>query len=148
MTGASFDGTLNAESLQVGGDLLMASDDEHKAGFTDVYLKGATITGQIDMTGASFNGNLYANALQVGSNLHMASDDKHKASFKRVELTDAKISGAIDMNTASFDSALNADSLQVSGYLSLAMHAVPMRSALPSRISAVIWIYMAPLLPV
>ncbi|MGB6697649.1 MAG: hypothetical protein WBE80_02710, partial [Methylocella sp.] len=36
MTGASFDGTLNAEALQVGEALLMYSDGQNKASFKDV----------------------------------------------------------------------------------------------------------------
>ena len=63
MRGASFDGTLDADSLQVGEMLLMRSEGENKASFKDVNLRGAKITGQIDMRGASFGGTLYADSL-------------------------------------------------------------------------------------
>jgi uncharacterized protein YjbI with pentapeptide repeats len=119
MIGASFDGTLNADTLQVGGDLLMSSDDHDKASFKDVDLKGAKITGQIDTRGASFAGTLIADSLQVGSDLLM-SDDMNKARFKDVELSEAKILGVINMSGASFDGKLTANTLQVGGYLSLA----------------------------
>jgi hypothetical protein len=71
MTGASFVGKLAADSLQVGGSLLMYSDDKNKASFKDVVLRGAKITGQISMAGASFGGTLDAQSLQVGGPLFM-----------------------------------------------------------------------------
>jgi hypothetical protein len=52
MSGARFDGTLDAESVQAGGDLSKYSEDDNKASFKDVKLNRAKITGQIDMTGA------------------------------------------------------------------------------------------------
>jgi hypothetical protein len=53
MIGASFDGMLNADALQVGGLLAMRSDDQNKTTFKDVVLRSAKITGGVDMTGAS-----------------------------------------------------------------------------------------------
>jgi uncharacterized protein YjbI with pentapeptide repeats len=117
MTGASFDGELNADSLQVGGVLLMRSEGENKASFKEVILRGANIKGQIAMIGASFDGPLDADALHVDGNLLMYSDGKNKASFKDVDLHSAKIAGQISMIGASFDGELNADSLQVGGSL-------------------------------
>jgi len=49
MIGASFDGTLNAASLQVGGSPIMQSDAQNKASFKDVVLNSANIKGQISM---------------------------------------------------------------------------------------------------
>ncbi len=60
MTGASFDGELDAYALQVGGDVLMDSEGQNKASFKDVDLRGAKVAGQIAMTGASFDGELTA----------------------------------------------------------------------------------------
>ncbi|MGB6709410.1 MAG: hypothetical protein WBE85_04445 [Methylocella sp.] len=117
MTGASFDGTLNAEALQVGEALLMYSDGQNKASFKDVVLRGAKITGQIAMAGASFGGKLNAEALQVGEALLMYSDGQNKASFKDVDLRGAKIKGKIDMAGACFRSPLNAEFLQALGSL-------------------------------
>jgi hypothetical protein len=91
---ATIDGTLDANTLQVGGDLYMQSEGENKASFKDVDLKGAKVTGQIDMTGASVDGKLDADSLQVGSSLIMRSDDQNKASFKEVDLLGAKVAGA------------------------------------------------------
>ena len=66
MVGASFGGTLNANRLQVGGNLLMRSDAKNEAGFKDVDLSGAKITGQIDMVGANCESKLNADSLQSG----------------------------------------------------------------------------------
>jgi len=117
MTGATFDGALSADSLQVGGNMFMRSDAQNKASFKDVDLRGAKVTGQIDMTGASFDGTLNADSLQVGGNMFMRSDAQNKASFKDVNLRGAKITGQIFMNGASFDGTLNANVLQVDGDL-------------------------------
>ena len=58
MTGVSFYGALKASSLEVGGDLLMYSDDQNKASFKEVDLRLAKITGQVAMVAASFDGTL------------------------------------------------------------------------------------------
>ena len=71
MTGASFDGALNANSLHAGGGLPMASDAQNKASFKEVILRSAKIAGQIAMTGASFDGTLEADFLEVGGSLGM-----------------------------------------------------------------------------
>ncbi len=76
MTGVSFDGTLNVESLQVEVHLLMYSDDRNKASFKDVILRGANVTGQIVMRGACVDDTLDAEALEVGGDLLMYSDDR------------------------------------------------------------------------
>jgi hypothetical protein len=41
MVGASFDGELNADHLQVGNSLLMRSEGRNKANFKAVVLRGA-----------------------------------------------------------------------------------------------------------
>ena len=74
MTGASFDGALEAAFLQVGGTLGMASKAPNKASFKGVNLTSATVAGDISMTGASFDGALKAYALEVGGDLSMQSD--------------------------------------------------------------------------
>jgi uncharacterized protein YjbI with pentapeptide repeats len=112
MTGASFDGTLNADALRVGRDLFM-----NKASFKDVSLRGAKATGQIDMRGASFEGMLYADSLEVGEHLLMRTEGQNKANFKEVNLNSAKITGQIDMGGASFEGKLVADNLQAGGDL-------------------------------
>ena len=117
MTGASFDGNLTAGFLQVGGSLVMESDDQNKASFKDVILIGAKITGQISMIGASFDGTVSLSLLQVGGSLAMGSLAQNKSSFKDVDLIGAKITGQIDMAGASFEGKLTAGLLQVGGSL-------------------------------
>src|ERR1700730_15098496 len=117
MTGASFDGNLTAGFQQVGGSLVMESDDQNKASFKDVILIGAKITGQISMIGASFDGTVSLSLLQVGGSLAMGSLAQNKSSFKDVDLIGAKITGQIDMAGASFEGKLTAGLLQVGGSL-------------------------------
>jgi uncharacterized protein YjbI with pentapeptide repeats len=116
LVGASFSGTLVADFLQVGGSLLMYSDDQNTASFKDVVLSNAKITGQISLVGASFSGTLGAGSLQA-SDLIMRSDNQNKASFKDVDLHGGKIAGQIDMTGASFGGALNAEGLDVGSSL-------------------------------
>jgi uncharacterized protein YjbI with pentapeptide repeats len=96
MTGASFDGTLNADYLQVGEVLLMQSAGQNKASFKDVVLRGANITGQIDMDGASFSGTLNANQLRVGGSLFMRDAN----CTHEVEMDFAHIGGNLDLRGA------------------------------------------------
>jgi len=103
MTGASFDGPLNAANLHVERDLYMRSQGGDRASFKEVNLVGAKIAGQIDMTGASFDGPLNAANLHVEGDLYMLSDGQSKASFKDVDLRGATITGNIYMNTAKFN---------------------------------------------
>jgi hypothetical protein len=117
LIGASFGGNLDADALEVGGMLLMRSEGHNKASFKEVGLRGAKISGQIDMRGANFEGLLYADALQVGDMLLMRSEGPNNASFKDVNLRGAKITGQIDMIGASFDGTLDADSLEAGGHL-------------------------------
>jgi hypothetical protein len=116
MIGASFDGALDALSLEVGGDLLM-SGVQDKTSFKEVNLSGAKVEGQIYMIGASFDGTLAAGFLRVGGGLDMGSDAQNKASFRDVYLSLAKITGSINMAGASFDGELTAPTLEVGGDL-------------------------------
>jgi uncharacterized protein YjbI with pentapeptide repeats len=100
MTGATFGGKLDADALQVGAILLMRSEGQNTASFKEVVLRGAKITGEIDMTGASFGGKLDAAALQVGGDLYMGSEDQNKTNFRDVDLSSAKVTGEIDMRGA------------------------------------------------
>ena len=58
MSGATLDGELNADSLQVGGALYMRSDGSNKASFKNVTLSSAKVTGEIDWTAAQVDGEL------------------------------------------------------------------------------------------
>ncbi|MGB6666589.1 MAG: hypothetical protein WCF64_04420 [Methylocella sp.] len=138
MTGASFDGTLNAEALQVGEALLMYSDGQNKASFKDVDLRGAKIKGKIDMAGACFRSPLNAEFLQALGSLLMQSGGSNKTSCTEAEslqavgslvmpsagpntasvtLDSAKITGDIVMTGANFEGNLYAEDLQVGGNL-------------------------------
>lgn len=115
LNSASIDANLDANSLQVGGSLLMRSgiEEEDKASFGDVALAGANITGQLSMAGANLNGKLDADSLHVGGSLLM-----RLANFKGdVNLRGAKITDQLSMTGASFDAKLDIDALQVGGSL-------------------------------
>ena len=94
----------------------MRSDGQNKAGFKDVILSGAKITGQVSMTGATFDGKLDAASLEAGD-LLMRSEGQNKAGFKGVILAGAKITGQVFMTGAAFDGALYAYSLEAGGDL-------------------------------
>jgi uncharacterized protein YjbI with pentapeptide repeats len=97
LTGASFEGTLNADKLQVGESLLMRSDDTNMASFKDVDLSGAKIAGQIDMIGAFFGGTLDAESLQVGKDLLM----RLVYCAQETNLSFAHVGGNLDLRGAS-----------------------------------------------
>ncbi len=113
LRGTDCEGYFNADSFQVGKSLVMRSEDNNKASFKNVSMRGAKITGQIDMNGASFDGDLDADSLQVGGSLFMRSEDNNKASFKDVSMRGANIAGQVDMAGARFEGDLSADNLQV-----------------------------------
>jgi uncharacterized protein YjbI with pentapeptide repeats len=108
MSGSTFNGTLNMESLEVGSHLFMS-----KARFADVDLVGAKIEGQLDMSSSTFNGTLIMNGLEVGSGLFM----RDKAQFAEVDLKSAKTEGQLDMSSSTFNGTLNMDSLEVGSSL-------------------------------
>lgn len=120
MIGASFDDALIADSLRVGGALLMRSEGQNRTSFKKVSLDGANVTGLVDMSGASFDGALDAASLQVGNRLRMGSNGQNKTSFKKeVDLNGVKVAGDVDMSAAIFEGALNADTMKVDGDLFL-----------------------------
>ena len=93
MTGARFDGTLNASYIEIGGNLSMESDAANRTTFEDVNLTGAKIKGKLDMSGADFEGALHGETLHVDGNLLMQSDLWREPSFKRVDFNGATVSG-------------------------------------------------------
>jgi hypothetical protein len=96
MRGASFDAKLNAVSLLVSGDLLMASNDKHTASYKDVDLTRANITGLIEMSGASFDCGLEASFLRVGQYLSMSG-----AKFAlSVNMQDSYVGSNLDLHGA------------------------------------------------
>ena len=119
MTGARFDGTLNASYIEVGGNLSMESDAANRTTFEDVNLTGAKIKGKLDMSGADFEGALHGETLHVDGNLLMQSDLWREPSFKRVDINGATVSGSVSMIGASFDGPLYAGLLRVGGNLEM-----------------------------
>ncbi|MGI8567688.1 MAG: hypothetical protein ACR2KT_00640 [Methylocella sp.] len=120
MTGASFDGKLDASHLQIGGDLLMNSDSQNKPSFKEVSLIGAKVGGQLNMFGASFDGVLNASLLKVGGNLLAASAGQNKTTFRNnVFLLGAEIAGQVTFIGTSFDGSLEAGLLKVDGNLAM-----------------------------
>ena len=119
MTGARFDGTLNASYIEVGGNLSMESDAANRTTFEDVNLTGAKIKGKLDMSGADFEGALHGETLHVDGNLLMQSDLWREPSFKRVDINGATVSGSVSMIGASFDGPLYAGLLKVGGNLEM-----------------------------
>jgi hypothetical protein len=96
MRGASFNGTLSADSLEVGGSLLMASEEENKASFKNVNLTGTKITGLIDMDGASIDGLLYADALQVDGDVGL----EDARCTQKVVMVFAHVGSSLDLRGA------------------------------------------------
>ena len=103
MDGASFDGDLDAEFLQVGGPLFMNSDDRNRASFKNVNLLGATVAGDVDLVGAQVKGAVDASRSHVQS----------------VNLTSATVKGEIDMDGASFGGDISGQRLGVAGDFSI-----------------------------
>ena len=119
MTGARFDGALNASSIEVGGDLSMQSDADNRTIFNDVDPTGAKIKGQLDLSGADFEGALNAETLHVDGNLLMQSDQWRGSSFKAVDISGATVVGNLSLIGASFDGPLFAGLLKVGGNLEM-----------------------------
>jgi uncharacterized protein YjbI with pentapeptide repeats len=105
MIGSTFNGTLDMNSMEVGGHLFMSD----KAQFADVDLGSAKIKGQLDMSSSTFNGTLDMNSMEVGGNLVMSD----KARFADVVLRSAKIEGQLDMGSSTFNGTLDMDSMEV-----------------------------------
>ena len=118
MDGATFEGDLIAEAMDVGTHLLMRSTKEHKASFKGVDLIGAKIGSDFDLEGATVDGKLDASALQVGARLLMRSSrERGKPTFGEVEFNSVKVTGLADMTGATFKGELRADGLDVGGFL-------------------------------
>ena len=94
LTGARFDGKLDASQVRIGGYLFMNSDSQNKADFKDVDLTDTKVGGQLNMIGASFGGLLNASLLKVGGNLFAASSGQDKTRFRKVFLLGAEIAGS------------------------------------------------------
>jgi hypothetical protein len=109
MSGATFNGTLDMESLEVGSHLFMRD----KAQFAGVDLTGAKIKGSLDMSSSTFNSTLIMDSLEVGSGLFM----RDKAQFAYVDLRSAKIEGQLSMIGSTFNGTLDMESLEVGSHL-------------------------------
>jgi len=137
MTGASFDGALNASSIEVGGNLFMQSDAKYDFSFKMVQLVGATVAGNVSMMGANFDGALIAGLLKIGGSLLMGSltpdllqevnrltgstaeYKTSKASFKRVFLIGMKVGGHVNMRGAHYADDVDMGLAHIGGNLDL-----------------------------
>jgi hypothetical protein len=107
MRGATFDGNLNMNGLDVAQHLAMGAG----AKFKDVEFTNARVGGHLHLSGATFEGHLNMSGLDVTQDLLMAMG----ARFKGVELKNARVGGQLRMEGANFDGNLNLDSLLVEG---------------------------------
>jgi len=92
MIGSTFDGDLNADSLQVGANLFMRNG----AHFKGVILRGAKVAGQVNMDGATFDGDLDADSLHVGDHLFM----RNALYTHKVNAVFIKVDGNLDLRGA------------------------------------------------
>jgi len=113
MTDASFAGAIAAGSLQVGGVLIMQA-----ASFNEVNLSDAKIAGTLMIAEDHFSGKLSADSLHADSNLIM-----NRSEFDNVNLHGARVAGEVAMIGARFAGTLTADSLQVGAALLMASQA-------------------------
>jgi hypothetical protein len=119
LTGVRLDGKLDAGQLQIGGSLLMNSEDQNRAGFKEVNLTDAKVAKQLSMFGATIDGPLNAGLLKVGGSLWAPSIGQNRTSFQIVNLINAEIGGNVSLTGTRFDGALNASLLQIGGSLLL-----------------------------
>jgi hypothetical protein len=115
LAGSSVGGVVFADSLQVGGHLLMGLTKLGKPRFGAVSLRNARIGGNVEMVGAEFNGDINADSIAVGGSLFMNSARVRLTSDSRngVILNSATVHGNIQMDGATFEVSLNADALEV-----------------------------------
>jgi hypothetical protein len=119
MEGATFDGFLNADSIQVGAHLSMHSTERDKASFKGANLSGAKVTGTVTMHGATFDEELDADSIQVGVHLIMRSTEQHKASFQGVNLPVAKVAGDVFMEGATDTQGISMVFARIDGSLDI-----------------------------
>ena len=117
LTGARFEGKLNAGQVRIGGYLDMNSEDENKASFNEVSLIDAQVGGQINMLGASFSGPLNAGLLKVRGNLFAPSAGQYKTRFQKVFLMGAEIAGNLSLIGDNFEGDLFVGLMQIGGSL-------------------------------
>ena len=114
MDGASFDGELDADSLQVGDKLLMRSSASNKASFKKVILSGAKVTGNAEMDRREFSMAIWTpTPFKSAAVCTCGPTTGTRPASRTVILRGAKVAGQVDMDGASFDGELDADSLQV-----------------------------------
>jgi hypothetical protein len=133
MDGASFEGGLDAHALEVGGSLCMGASPDGKtdadaleveaspcrpsserASYKRVNLRGAKVSGHVDMDGAVFNGEFYADALKVEASLSM----RNTTATGPINLAFAHIGGNLDARGATL-AALNLSGVSITGDLIL-----------------------------
>jgi hypothetical protein len=73
MSGSSFEGALNANTLSVDGDVFMRDG----AKFKDVVMRGAKINGELGMNGSTFDGTPDLSDSEIAQELNLADLEWH-----------------------------------------------------------------------
>jgi len=112
---SSLDGPLNANSLNIDGDLLI-----DRARLKEVNLNNAKMKGSFSANGSSIYGSFNANGLQIDGDFTIAVDDYNPSTFKMVFMNNVKVNGNLNIAGASINGTLFATMLRVGGNLSIA----------------------------
>ena len=118
LSGATFDDTLNAIWLQLGGALAAFSDDKTPTRFKDVHLEAANIAGLTFLGGATIDGVLNG-AQMTATTVDLLSVGDATSKFKSVSLVGAKLTGSLNMAGATVEGAVDMGSLQIDGHVVL-----------------------------
>jgi hypothetical protein len=92
----------------------MRSTEQNKASFKGVRLRGAKVTGNVEMDGATFDGDLFADSLQVGAALFM----RGAIATQPINMVFARIGGNLDIRGATL-AELDASGALIAGELGL-----------------------------
>ena len=110
-SGSAVSGTVNADNLQVGGDLFLQSGGT----FADIYLINAKIARNASFSSSTVTGKINAGGLRVGGDLNL----REGATFANIHLLDAKVSGNVSFSGSTVTGKINANNLKVGGDLNL-----------------------------
>jgi uncharacterized protein YjbI with pentapeptide repeats len=118
LSGATFDDTLNAIWLQLGGALVAFSDDKAPTRFKDVHLEAANIAGLTFLGGSSIDGVLNG-AQMTAATVDLLSTGDATSKFKSVSLVGAKLTGSLNMAGATVEGDVDMGSMQIDGHVVL-----------------------------
>src|SRR6202451_2543991 len=116
--GATFDDSLNAIWLQLGGALVAFSDNKAPTHFKDVHLEEANIAGLTFLGGSTIEGVLNG-AQMTAATVDLLSIGDATSRFKSVSLVGANRTGSLNMAGATVEGAVDMGSLQIDGHVVL-----------------------------